>query len=139
MTKKLFLDTNIVIDIIDEARASHSKAKATLIKIIEDDMEVFVSEDMISTVYYILRGNPKVLLFFQSILKEWRVVPFGNDVIAKAVEQCLSSGGDLEDTMQCLCAKKHGCTLLLTSDQAFKGCGVDIVTYEQFLQNTKAE
>ncbi|MDD3466482.1 MAG: type II toxin-antitoxin system VapC family toxin [Campylobacterales bacterium] len=134
MANKLFLDTNIIIDIIDEARPSHPKAKATLIKIIQDDYEVYVSEDMISTVYYILRGNAKVLHFFKSILSQWHIVPFGTDVIAEAIEVCISSGKDLEDTMQCLCAKKHGCTLLLTSDQTFIDCGVALMTYEQFLQ-----
>jgi len=134
VTKKLFLDTNIVIDIIDEARTHHAKAKETLIKIIQNDIEVYVSEDMISTVYYILRGNPKVLLFFKSILKEWRVVPFGNDVIEDAIVLCLKNGGDLEDTMQCLCAQKHGCSLLLTNDQSFAQCGMSVVTYEAFLK-----
>ncbi len=133
MTKKLFLDTNIVIDMIDDARAAHPKAKATLVKIIQNELEVYVSEDMISTIYYILRGNPKVLLFFQSILKEWHVVPFGSQVISEAIALCLGGGGDLEDTMQCLCAKKHGCTLLLTRDLTFTDCGINVVTYEQFL------
>lgn len=134
MAKRLFLDTNIIIDIIDEARACHAKAKETLIKIIEEDYEVYVSEDMISTVYYILRSNQKVLHFFKSILAQWHIVPFGADVISEAIELCISSGKDLEDTMQCLCAKKHGCTLFLTSDKSFTDCGVKLMTYEQFLQ-----
>jgi len=133
MVKKLFLDTNIIIDIIDEARTSHSKAKETLIKIIQEDYEVYVSEDMISTVYYILKSNEKVLDFFKQILQEWHIVPFGNDVIDKAIDQCKAHGGDLEDTMQCLCAKKHGCTLFLTSDKTFVDCGISIITYKQFL------
>ena len=76
MNKKIFLDINIIIDIIDEARGSHQKAKETLVKIIEEDFEVFVSEDMITAVYYILKGNVKVLHFFKAILKKWVVKCF---------------------------------------------------------------
>lgn len=134
MTKKLFLDTNIVIDLIDEARALHVNAKETIFKIIEEDYEVYVSEDMISTVYYVLKGNSKVLYFFKNILKEWNVVSFGNDVINEAIDFCLANGSDLEDTMQCLCAKKIGSRLFLTNNRRFVDCGVELVTYEQFLQ-----
>jgi predicted nucleic acid-binding protein len=133
MDKKLFLDTNIVIDIIDEARKSHQKAKETLLKIIDEDYEVYVSEDMISTIYYILKGNQKVLLFFKSILKEWNVVPFGVDVINQAIDFCLDNGSDLEDTMQCICAKNYECKLFLTNDKKFVDCGIDIVNYDRFL------
>jgi len=135
MTKKLFLDTNIIIDIIDEARVSHAKAKETLIKIIHEDYEVYVSEDMISTVYYILKGNIQVLHFFKNILKEWNVVSFGNDVISEAIDFCLKNQTDLEDTMQCLCAKKIGSTLFLTNDKKFVECGVELTNYEKFLKS----
>ena len=68
MSKKLFLDINIIIDILDEARLHHLDAQQTLVKIIDEDYQVYVSEDMITTIYYILKGNVKVLYFFKSII-----------------------------------------------------------------------
>lgn len=134
MNRKIFLDINIIIDIIDEARTSHQEAKETLVKIIEEDFEVFVSEDMITTVYYILKGNIKVLHFFKAILKKWNVVPFGHDVIASSIDFCIQNQSDLEDTMQCLCAKKMACEIFLTSDKKFIDCGVLVLSYKEFLK-----
>lgn len=88
---------------------------------------------MITTVYCILKGNVKVLHFFKTILKKWSVVPFSNDVIEASIDFCIKNGNDLEDTMQCMCAKKMGCKMFLTGDKKFIDCGVTIVSYEQFL------
>lgn len=134
MNKKIFLDINIVIDIIDEARNSHNEAKKTLVKIIEDDYEVYVSEDMITTVYYILKGNIKVLYFFKNIIKKWNIVPFEVAVIEESIDYCIKDGSDLEDVLQCMCAKKNGCKIFLTSDKKFIDCGINIMSYAQFLK-----
>ncbi len=133
MNKKIFLDINIVIDIIDEARSSHLSAKNMLIKIIEQDYEIYISEDVITTIYYVLKGNIKVLYFFKNIIKRWHVVPFGKDVIEESIDFSIQNNSDLEDTLQCLCAKKHGCKIFITNDKKFIDCGIEILDYEQFL------
>ena len=48
-------------------RKSHKKAKETLLKIIDEDYEVYVSEDMISTIYYILKRKSKSSSFFKKV------------------------------------------------------------------------
>jgi predicted nucleic acid-binding protein len=135
VNKKIFFDINIVIDIIDEARTHHREAKKTIAKTIEEDYDIFVSEDMITTVFYILKGNPKVLYFFKSIIQRWNVVPFGSDVIEESIDFCIQNESDLEDTLQCMCARKNGCGVFLTSDRAFVACGINIMTYEEFLNS----
>ena len=134
MNKRIFLDINIVIDIIDEARASHQKAKLMLIKIIEQDYEVYISEDVITTIYYVLKGNVKVLYFFKNIMNRWNVVPFGKDVIEDSIDFSIKYNSDLEDTLQCMCAKKNGCKTFITSDKKFIDCGIEVLDYEQFLR-----
>ncbi len=134
MNKKIFLDINIVIDIIDEARASHSKAKEMLIKTIEQDYEIYISEDVITTIYYVLKGNIKVLYFFKNIMNRWNVVSFGKDVIEKSIDFSINNNSDLEDTLQCMCAKKNGCKIFITNDKKFIDCGIEILDYEQFLR-----
>ncbi len=133
INKRIFLDINIIIDIIDEARVSHQKSKDMLIKIIEEEYDVFISEDAISTIYYILKGNSKVLYFFKNIIKRWNVVPFGIEVIEESIEFCINTSSDLEDTLQCICAKKNGCKIFITSDKKFIDCGIEVVSYDQFL------
>ena len=133
MSKKIFLDTNIVIDMIDEARLFHTQAKETLFKLIEEEYEVYISEDMISTIYYILKSNRKVLFFFQKAIENWNIVPFGKEVVSQSISFTLENNTDLEDTLQCFCARYNGCDIFLTSDRRFVDCGIKSIDYRDFL------
>lgn len=131
MIKKLFLDTNIVLDLLDEKRPRHTDAKQLIARLIEADTEIFISEDMVSTLFYIIKNKKIALDFFEAVCEEWRVVPFGIDVIKEAVATCRKEPRlDLEDVLQCLCAKANGCDLLVTADEGFAGCGMKVVGYE---------
>jgi len=133
MNKKLFLDINVVIDIIDRKRANHQKAQAVILKTIEENYSIYISEDMITTIYYILRGDLRVLNFFQNIIQRWNVVPFGQETIKQSIEYAMNNNCDLEDTLQCFCAKNSGCDIFLTSDKKFINCGIEILDYDRFL------
>jgi len=41
---------------------------------------------------------------------------------------------DLEDVLQCLCAKENGCDVFITNDRKFYDCGINIMTTEAFLE-----
>ena len=130
----IYFDTNIVLDILDTKRDNHHKIRVLLQKVIENNMKIVISEDSLTTIYYIAREKQKVLDFFQVILEEWEVVPFGINTIARAVAMCRENEKfDFEDTVQCLCAREKGCFCLLTSDNSFIECGVRIVDIDTFL------
>jgi predicted nucleic acid-binding protein len=132
--RKIFLDTNIVLDLLDDQRPRHTDAKQVLTRLIEADTEIFISEDMVSTLFYIIKNKALALEFFETVCEEWRVVPFGLDVVREAVAACRQNPSlDLEDALQCLCAKANGCELLLTEDKGFEPCGVDVAGYETLL------
>jgi predicted nucleic acid-binding protein len=59
------------------------------------------------------------------------------DVIRDALTFSLKHGADLEDVLQCFCAKKHRCRFLSTSDRSFAYCGVDILYPELFLEKRR--
>ena len=129
----IYLDTNIVADMIDGGRANHELSLALLKKLMLEDYDVFISEDMLSTLYYISNDKRATLEFFENIVYvDWQVVPFGMDVIKEATHLSLTEGVDLEDTLQCLCAKDNGCNTLVTNDKKFVDCGVDVVDYEKW-------
>jgi predicted nucleic-acid-binding protein len=107
-------------------------AKNLLIKLIEQDYKIFISEDMITTIYYILKGNEKILDFFEKILKKWNVVGFGEETILQSINYCKQHKADLEDVLQCFCAKNNGCDLFITNDKKFINCGIKIVNYDFF-------
>ena len=132
--KSVYLDTNIVLDLLDSRRPNHSKIAPLMEKIIRNDMQVYMSEDSLTTIYYIAKNKKEVLEFFGVILDEWHVVPFGTQVIAQAIEICKANEKfDFEDALQCLCAKGHGCDCLITSDKNFVDCGIEVVDIDAFL------
>lgn len=134
MGKKIFLDTNIVADIIDAKRANHSQAIRVIEKLIEEDCRVCISEDSLTTLFYISKSKAQTLEFFKNvILVDWEILSFGKETLQEGVDIALSEGVDLEDTLQCLCAKHNGCETIITNDSGFYGCGVDIASSEQFL------
>lgn len=135
MAKKIFLDTNIVADIIDAKRAKHVPAMQLMEKVIEEEMVVCVSEDMLTTLFYISKEKQQTLEFFQHVVFiDWEVFGFGRAILEEGTRLALSQNADLEDVLQCLCAKQNGCEIMVTNDGRFYDCGLEIMDVEQFLQ-----
>ena len=128
-SKNVFLDTNIIIDFLDKTRQNHLLAVELIETLIIEDYEIFISEDILSTVYYLIKDKKKVLMFLKDILIEWNVVPFNKDVVLKAIEISLETKKDFEDMLQCLTAKKYNC-VLITNDRKFVNCGIEIAGYD---------
>jgi len=128
VTNSVFLDTNIVADIIDSSRKNHVSSVKILEQLIEKQYEICISEDMITTLYYILDDKENALRFIRElVLVDWTVLTFGTDTIKEAIDIALREKKDLEDILQCLCAQKSGCTMIITNDKKFYDCGIDIV------------
>ena len=123
-SKNVFLDTNIIIDFLDKTRQNHLLAVELIEALIIEDYEIFISEDMLSTIYYLIKDKKKVLMFLKDILIEWNIVPFNKDVVLKAIEISLETKKDFEDMLQCLTAKKYNC-VLITNDRKFVNCGIE--------------
>jgi len=130
---KVYFDTNIVADMIEPTRPDHDRSIQLLKKLGLEDNEMYISEDMLSTIYYISQDRVSTLEFFENIVYiDWTVLTFGKSVIKNATDLSLQNSLDLEDLLQCLCAKENGCDLFITSDKKFHDCGVKIVGYEYF-------
>ena len=134
MANKIFLDTNIVLDFLESLRKKHQSALQLLQYLIDNNWEIYISEDMLSTIYYVTKNKRKVLLFIEKvILTDWNVMHFGESIIAGATRFALEKNCDLEDALQCFCAKSCGCNIFLTSDKKFTDCGIEILDYDGFL------
>lgn len=135
---KIYLDTNIVADMIDPSRRGHKSSVEFLKESIVKHYTICISEDMLSTLYYISKNKTATLNFFKNIIMiDWQVLPFGKDVIAEGIDLSLENDLDLEDILQCLCAKKSGCETLITNDKVFYDCGVSIYGMADFISKEK--
>ncbi|MBT4195889.1 MAG: type II toxin-antitoxin system VapC family toxin [Gammaproteobacteria bacterium] len=130
---KVFFDINIVLDIIDPMRSHHSKAKELWKILVTNKSQILISEDMLSTIFYINSDNKYTLEFFQIIQKRWQIVPFGKNVINNAIDLSIKNNLDLEDVLQCLCAQENGCAVFITNDNNFYDCGMSIQNVDDFL------
>ena len=133
MNKRVFLDVNIVVDILDTKRKGHVDTKKLLNVIYKTDIEIVISEDMLSTIFYIVKVKNAVLNFFKVIQRNWVVSSFGDEVVKKSIELALRESVDFEDVLQCLCAKQNQCDSLITNDNKFVDCGLSVCTVEEYL------
>ena len=129
---RVFIDTNIVLDLLIEDRKNHDKSKQLFSYLILNNYEIVISEDMLSTIFYVAKNKDKTLNFFQEIQDEWVISAYGKDVLSNSFTFALENSADLEDTLQCFCAKENGCEQIITSDKKFVLCGIKIATYDDF-------
>lgn len=133
---KIFLDTNIVADLIDQTRKNHQESLKLIEHLIINDFTICISEDMLSTLYYISKDNQSVLNFFQNvILIDWKILNYGQEVIQEAIKISKEKNYDLEDLLQCICAKQNQCEAIITNDKKFHDCGIQIITSENFIKS----
>ena len=137
MNKKVFLDTNIVLDLLDTKRTNYKNVKKLIEYLILNGYSITISEDMLSTIFYINGDDQKTLEFFKVILDSWIVVSFDKVLIKEAVDIAIQNSLDLEDLLQCLSAKDNGCEVLITEDKGFFDCGVEVLSVEAFLKGVK--
>jgi predicted nucleic acid-binding protein len=130
---KIFLDINVVLDLINPSRERHNTSIKLLNLLIRKKYQIVISEDCISTVFYISNNKSKVLKFFLKIQHNWIISKFGSIVINDALNLSLAKNLDLEDILQCLCAKNNNCDIFITNDTTFHNCGINIQTPQQFI------
>jgi predicted nucleic acid-binding protein len=134
---KIFLDINVILDIINPDRPQNKLALKMLKDLIINKYEIVISEDCLTTIFYIEQNKNKVLEFFLKVQKTWTISPFNKQVIDKALSLSLNKNLDLEDVLQCLCAKNNNCDYIITSDKNFYNCGISAKTISEFLDLNK--
>ncbi len=134
---KLFIDTNIILDLLDDKRSSYLDSKRLIEKCLSDNILIAISDDIITTVYYLSEKRvkrDKLLGFIKFLNKNFEIFVFDHDVIEETIDICLkNSSYDFEDTLQAVCAKKYKFYTLVTNDKKFpKIDGVNIINPKEF-------
>ena len=136
MVTKVFLDTNIIMDLFDGDRISH-KASLKLVKeFLENKATLYVNSDTLATSFYLLRSLKKVTLeeslyALRETTKICDVISIELNDIDKALSLCEDKNTpykDYEDAMQYICAKKIDADVIVTNDKKFVSKDIKIVT-----------
>lgn len=111
--KKIFLDTNIILDYIDARKEFMDDAVKILCLAERNDMRLYASALSFSNIAYILRkySLPTLKETFSCLCDIIDVLPVDNSVLQKAIKSPFT---DFEDAMQYYCAENGGCGYIIT-------------------------
>lgn len=128
--KKVFLDTNIIVDLIADRRPFSKHAIEIFNKAEEKKIEIFTSSHSIATTHYLLKkylDEKPLREVLYNLLDYLTVVPVDIDVLKKGLR---SKHKDFEDAIQILCAssiKKIDC-IVTRNTKDFKDCEILVMT-----------
>lgn len=120
---RIYLDTNVLIDILSEQRPNHDYAVTLLQVIRKSPLTACLSTQSVIDASYVFTQSGKAPLeafktaisVVSSIID---IVSIGKDDIAAADN---SSIRDYEDAAQISCALNNRCDAIISSDRKFKG------------------
>lgn len=119
----IFLDANIILDLIDQERNAVEKTKKIVAHFIQQNDVLYTSCDIFTTVYYVAskrREHFKLLTDLEKLLELVHVIPIDAPLIKKAIKITKdTTANDLEDVLQYVCAKSVSCNLIVTNDKKF--------------------
>lgn len=131
--KKVFLDTNILIDTLEERKFSDS-SKAVVSKGNEGYYSLFASLLSFVNIAYIRRKHPvnEIYTDLSNLRRVLNVVPINDVQLDAALSNKIK---DFEDNIQFQCAKAAGCDVIVTNNtKDFDGLnGIDVMSSEDFL------
>lgn len=131
---KVFLDTNILVDLIADRKPFSKYAVEIFTKAEENKIQLFASSHSIATTHYVLKKylvekNLREVLF--NLLDYLTVIPVDIDVIKKGLR---SKHRDFEDSIQILCASTvEAIHCIVTRNvKDFKGSELLVMTPDEF-------
>jgi predicted nucleic acid-binding protein len=138
MIPKLFIDTNVMMDLLGE-RVPHYESIAKVATLADKGkIKMVVGAFSYPTLYYLLskfESSEKV----KEKLRKFKIISEVSDLDKITIEKGLASNfKDFEDALQYHCALKAECDILLTRNaKDFKESTIPVMSAEEFLQSIK--
>ena len=134
MIQKLFLDTNVVVDLLGE-RDPFYDAISKIVSIADrGKLKLVVSSLTFSTTYYLLSKfeNSEVV---KEKIRKFKVILETADLTNQIIEKGLSSSfPDFEDSLQYYCALDTDCNVIITRNgKDFKESEIPVLSPIEYL------
>ncbi|MEO6453972.1 MAG: PIN domain-containing protein [Ginsengibacter sp.] len=135
MAYKIFLDTNVIVDLLME-RNFELDSIYEIFKLAENgNIDLYISESVITTTFYILRKDRNIdtLSIFREICKTVNVIPFAKDILYYSLEKYK----DTEDGILYFLAAKAKMNFFITrnvKDFIFLLPSLPVITPAKFLK-----
>ncbi|ASB48864.1 type II toxin-antitoxin system VapC family toxin [Alkalitalea saponilacus] len=134
MKYKLFLDTNVVVDLLGEREPFYESIAKIATLADKGSIQLTVSALTYSTVYYLLsRFEDKEVV--KEKIRKFKIIAKTSDLTDKVISKGLDSKfKDFEDSLQYYCAINAECNVLVTRNwRDFKESDIPVLTPDEFL------
>lgn len=135
---RLFLDTNVVLDLLGEREPFYNSAAKIATLADKGKILLAVSALTFSTVYYLLaRFEDKEKV--KEKIRKFKVIAETSDLTDKVIDKGLSSKfSDFEDSLQYYCAINKECKILITRNaKDFKESDIPVLSPDEYLKLLK--
>ena len=132
---KLFIDTNVVIDVLAQRHGFYDASAAILTMLEKDEAEGFISAISFNNIHYILRkqsGKTKADNAIRMLLSAFNIVTLDEKILTRTIE---SNFIDFEDGIQFFSAMRSNADYLISRNvKDFPHDDIPVLTPEEFLQ-----
>jgi predicted nucleic acid-binding protein len=126
---KLFIDTNIFLDILFK-RENHLSSLKILDSILYGYLDATVLDITLLNIDYVAKKQTKEIdEFLNLIVDNFNIVGANNLELKQAIGL---QHNDLEDSLQYICAKKSNCNLIITNDKKFIKKDIKVLSSNEF-------
>lgn len=145
MANKIFLDTNILLDVLSSERISSQDTKNLLLKYSNEKAKFVINDLSLNTLYYIgsKLDRDKTFNFMKDITFDNPLfeVYYMNADDLKQIYNYMDKnvGEDFEDLQQYIAAKNSGCNCIITNDKAFPKLDIPLIRTNTKLENYTPE
>ncbi len=140
MNKRIFIDTNIMLDFLGERGPFYAPIAKIATLAEKEKLTMVVSPISFATVNYFLSKfeNPKIA---REKLRKFRILSEICSLDAHTIEKGLNSSiEDFEDALQYFSATESDCELIITRNgKDFKQSLLPIMTADEFLSSLKGK
>ena len=135
MIKKVFIDTDIVLDVA-LAREPFFSASKIILAMAENNIIIGnISSNCIANIYYILKksgGDNKARKFILNIVKYITVITIDHQNVLEALKSKFS---DFEDALQHSSAVENRCEYIITRNiEDYKNSKIKVLLPEEFIR-----
>lgn len=136
--ERLFLDTNVVLDLLGEREPFYESAAKIATLADTGKIQLVVSALTYSTVFYLLSKYESQSLVKEKIRK-FKVIVQTSDLTDTILDKGLSSNfSDFEDALQYYSALDLACSILITRNgKDFKGSDIPVLTPIEYLNSLR--
>lgn len=116
MSRKVFLDTNVLLDVLARRQDAYEPAARVWQMAEKGEIAAHVSVISFTNIFYILRklaGPAVAMVALRRMRNLFTAVPFDGQVLNESLD---SEIADLEDAVQYFSAIRSGCDILVTRD-----------------------